>query len=208
MSTKRNLERIAGRLKASAAHILRNRGEHCLPGALPHAGGRLLLWPLLGPDGRGVPTAPKLSRNTSSGFERNNWDGTDTGPITRFLRASGLSVRVYKEKQARIATLIDALEGGIPVIVSIRPPHYLVVSLATTPSFSTSMTRFSTLRVSGRLTRQEFRRMWTREALLVTERPLTSRRFTSLMTFVSQNSQVILRSRTLLPWSCCVSVYG
>lgn len=166
---------MAGRLKASAAHMLRNRGEHCLP--VPyrmqvdgHCCG--LCSALMVAEYYGF----QVEHEQVERFERNNGDGTDTGPMTRFLRASGLSVRVYKEKQARIATLIDALENGIPVIVSVRPPHYLVV-VGYDARFFYVNDPFLLLRVSGRLTRQEFRWMWTGEALLVTERPLTSHRF-------------------------------
>ena len=89
--------------------------------------------------------------------------------MTRFLRASGLRVRVYPEGDARIATIEDALDHDIPVIASVKPPHYLVVIghdrrffYVNDPSPKGSL--------FGRIPRSRFRRIWTREALIATKR--------------------------------------
>ena len=136
--------------------MLRNRGEHCLP--VPcrmQVDGYCcgLCSALMVAEYYGVQIEPEQIAR----FERNNGDGTDTGPMTRFLRAGGLSVRVYKEKEARIATLIDALEVRIPIIVSVRPPHYLVV-VGYDAKFFYVNDPFLLFRVSGRLVAANFDR--------------------------------------------------
>ncbi len=102
-------------------------------------------------------------------FAANSLDGTETGPLTRFLRASGLSVRVHCEGEARIETIIDALDRDIPVIASVRPPHYLVL-IGYDSSFFYVNDPSPKGNISGRIERSRFRRIWTREALLVTKR--------------------------------------
>jgi ABC-type bacteriocin/lantibiotic exporter with double-glycine peptidase domain len=102
-------------------------------------------------------------------FDANSANGTDTGPMTRFLRANGMSVRVFRHGEARIANLTAAIDDNIPVIVSVRPPHYLVL-VSYDESFFYVNDPSLVGNVSGRIARAQFRRIWTREALVVTKK--------------------------------------
>ncbi len=168
MITKRDFERIGGWFKDAAAVVVGNRWSDCLD--VPY---RMQV------DGcccglcSALMVAEFYSVRIPEGrieqFAENSLDGTDTGPLTRFLRASGLSVRVHGEGDARIATIIDALDQDIPVIVSVRPPHYLVV-IGYDSTFFYVNDPSPKGNVSGRIARTRFRRIWTREALVVTKR--------------------------------------
>jgi ABC-type bacteriocin/lantibiotic exporter with double-glycine peptidase domain len=99
-------------------------------------------------------------------FAKQNRDGTDTKPMVAFLRANGFSVRRYAEGEARIATLIDALKRELPVIVSI-PEHYLVV-IGYSRSYFYVHDPSVLSHPTNTVLRSDFRRRWTREALIVT----------------------------------------
>ena len=90
-----------------------------------------------------------------------------------FLRANGLSVRRYAEGEARVATLIDALDRGLPIIVSI-PEHYLVI-IGYSRSFLYMHDPSALSHPTNTVLRSDFRRRWTQEALIVTR--TTSRTF-------------------------------
>jgi len=99
-------------------------------------------------------------------FAKQNPDGTETGAMVRFLRTNGMIVRRFSEGTAKIATILDAILSGWPVIVSV-PEHYLVVTGYDRKHFYVNDPAL--LRsLSGRVSRSAFRRDWTREALIIT----------------------------------------
>jgi len=125
-----------------------------------------------------VPQA-RISR-----FDEKHRDGTTAGPLTRFLRGNGLSVRSYSDGRGRFATIINAIDAGMPVIVSVTllknlfrredGEHYIVVCgydseyfLVSDPSLVRSL--------RGRVRRSRFRTMWNRDALVVSKRPRSQR---------------------------------
>lgn len=107
-----------------------------------------------------------ISHSRVERFARQNRDGTDTKPMIAFLRANGFRVRRYAEGEAPVATLIDALDRELPVIVSI-PEHYLVV-IGYSRSFLYVHDPSALSHVTNTVLRSDFRRRWTREALIVT----------------------------------------
>lgn len=99
-------------------------------------------------------------------FGKQNPEGTDTKPMVAFLRANGMTVRRYCDGEARIATLLEALDRELPVIVSV-PEHYLVV-IGYDRNFLYVNDPSALRNPLGRIARPAFRRRWTREALIVT----------------------------------------
>ena len=76
---------------------------------------------------------------------------------------------MYREGEARVATILEALDAEVPVIVSVKLPHYLVV-IGYDSRFFYVNDPSPKGNVSGRIERTRFRRRWTREALVVTRR--------------------------------------
>jgi ABC-type bacteriocin/lantibiotic exporter with double-glycine peptidase domain len=169
-SAKRHLEEIGGRLKEIAAIVAGNRRSICLsvPSLMQvdgHSCG--FCSALMVAKFHSVPIPKTRIRH----FADKSWDGTSMRQMVHFLQGSGMSVRVHGDGQARVATLLRALDQDIPVIVSVRlkDPHYLVITGYHSRFFYVNDP--SPLRnVSGRIRRTEFRRIWTREALIVTRR--------------------------------------
>jgi ABC-type bacteriocin/lantibiotic exporter with double-glycine peptidase domain len=124
---KQDLELITGRIKDAIAMSLGNRTV-CLD--VPY---------LMQVDGHscGFCSALMIARFYSvripqvdiQQFAHASRDGTGTRQMVEFLRRRKLSVRVYEDGEARVATILGALGTDIPVIVSVRPrhPHYLVI---------------------------------------------------------------------------------
>lgn len=168
MFTKRDFERIGGYIKDAAAVVLGNRQSSSLD--VPYRmqmGGYCcgLCSALMVAEFHSV----RVPQSRTEQFAANNPDGTETGPLTRFLRENRLSVRVYREGAARVATILEALEAEVPVIVSVKPPHYLVV-IGYDSRFFYVNDPSPKGNVSGRIERTRFRRIWTREALIITKR--------------------------------------
>ena len=166
---KRNLERIGGRLKTIAAILAGNRSA-CLD--IPV---------LIQVDGHSCGFCSalmitnfysvRMPQERMRRFAHTSRDGTSTRQMVEFLRGSGLSVRAYEDGEARVKILLRALDKHMPVIVSVRPkdPHYLVIAGYDSRFFHVKDP--SPLRnISGRIRRTEFRRIWTREALIVKRR--------------------------------------
>jgi ABC-type bacteriocin/lantibiotic exporter with double-glycine peptidase domain len=162
---KRKLERIGGWLKAITATFGGNRGV-CLD--VPS---------LIQVDGHSCGFCSalmvtnfysvRMPQGRVRRFAHASRDGTSTRQMVEFLRGSGLSVRVYEEGEARVKKLLRALDNETPVIVSVRRkyPHYLLMTGYDSRFFYVNDP--SPLRnVSGRIQRTEFRRIWTREALM------------------------------------------
>jgi len=165
MSLKHHLERIGGKLKHALASV--RRISHG-PTVLLDVPARMQM------DGYccGLCSARMVAeyhgvympRARVERFAKANPDGTETKEMVAFLRANGMSVRKYADGEANIATLTDALDRELPVIVSV-PEHYLVLI-----GYSRNYFYFhdpSPIRQNTVL-RSRFRRRWTREALIVT----------------------------------------
>lgn len=167
MSLKHRLERIGGALKHALASVRRIGHD---PTVLLDVPTRMqmdgyccgLCSARMVAEYRGI----YISHSRVERFARQNPDGTDTKPMLAFLRANGLSVRKYADGEARIATLIDALDRELPVIVSI-PEHYLVV-IGYSRSFLYVHDPSALSHPTNTVLRSAFRRRWTREALIVT----------------------------------------
>lgn len=167
MSLKHQLERIGGTLKHAVASVRRLAHR---PTVLLDVPARMQM------DGYccGLCSARMvaeyhgvhISHAKVERFAKQNPDGTDTTPMVAFLRANGFSVRKYPDGEARIATLIDALDRDLPVIVSI-PEHYLVV-IGYSRSFFYVHDPYAISHPTNTVSRSDFRRRWTREALIVT----------------------------------------
>ena len=167
MLTKHHLEKLGGNFKGGIAALARFR---CEPTVLLHVP-RLMQM-----DGYscGLQSARmvaefhgvEISHSRVERFAKQNRDGTETNPMVAFLRANGMTVRQYCEGEARIATILDALDKGLPIIVSV-PEHYLVVNGYDRNSLYVIDPSPHRMPLSI-IKRPAFRRMWTREALIVT----------------------------------------
>jgi ABC-type bacteriocin/lantibiotic exporter with double-glycine peptidase domain len=169
-SAKRHLEEIGGRLKKIAAIVAGNRRSVCLP--VPS---------LIQVDGHSCGFCSalmvtnfysvRISQERLRRFACISRDGTSTRQMVQFLRGGGLSVRVHEDGEAHVATVLQALDKDIPVIVSVRPkhPHYLVIT-GYDSRFLYVNDPAAHRNVFGRIRRRRFRRIWTREALIVTRR--------------------------------------
>ena len=172
MSLKHHLERIGGALKHAVASVRRIAHQ---PTVLLDVPSRMqmdgyccgLCSVRMVAEYHGV----YISHSRVERFAKQNPDGTNTKPMVAFLRANGFTVRKYADGEARIATLIDALDRELPVIVSI-PEHYLVV-VGYSRSFLYVHDPSALSHPTNTVLRSTFRRRWTREALIVTR--ITSR---------------------------------
>jgi ABC-type bacteriocin/lantibiotic exporter with double-glycine peptidase domain len=117
---------------------------------------------------------PRINR-----FDEKHTDGTTAGPLVRFCRQNGFSVREFSDGDARISTITAALDAGIPPIVSITLPptlfrqeeteHYLVVRGYDSKFFYVNDPS-AVSNIRGYVPRARFRRVWRRDALLLKRR--------------------------------------
>jgi len=99
-------------------------------------------------------------------FAKQSTEGTDTKPMLSFLRANKLSVQKYDEGKARIATLIDALNQSLPIIVSIPGHYFVLIGYSSKYFYVHDPSAF--MHPTNTVLRSKFTQSWTREALIVT----------------------------------------